>query len=302
MQDRYNSILIGGSGFIGTRLAVSLAKQGERVLNLSRHTPRKPAVGVDFFELDFTDERGTKPFLLPRTEVVVILIGQTGPHFNPEADRLALHAILSKVNAQSEPVKVLYCSTALIYGDSDTPSRESDPTHPVETYARHKAENEVFLREQLAPQHHLAILRLSNVYGDTRSRGFISLIMNRLLEPLPEPFSLNGDGNQERDYIYIEDLVEAISAVKAGLCDRSTINISTGESHSLLSAIKSVEVVSGKKLSFSVTYKSIVEANKIRVSNERLSKVYGYTPRHTFMEGLRVMWETAQAEQNQRIL
>jgi hypothetical protein len=60
--------------------------------------------------------------------------------------------------------------------------------------------------------------------------------------------------------------------------------------------------VSGKKLSFAMTHKSIVEANKIRVSNELLSKMYGYTPRHTFMEGLRVMWEAAQAEQNQRIL
>ncbi len=302
MHDRYNSILIGGSGFIGTHLAVSLAKQGETVLNLSRHASKKPVAGVDFFELDFTDERSVRSFLLPRTEAVVILIGQTGPSFNPEADRLALQAILSKVNAQSEPVKVLYCSTALVYGDADTSSRESDPIRPVELYAQHKAENEVFLREQLAPQHHLAILRLSNVYGDARSRGFISLIMNRLLEPLPEPFSLNGDGNQERDYIYIEDLVEAISAVKAGLCDQSTINISTGESHSLLSVIQSVEVVSGKKLLFSVTHKPIAEANKIRVSNELLSKVYGYTPQHTFIEGLRAMWEAAHAEQHQRIL
>lgn len=301
MHDRYNSIVIGGSGFIGTHLIASLAEQGEAVLNLSRYAPKKAVGGADFFELDFADESSVTSFSLPRTEAVVILIGQTGPHFNQETDRSALQAILNKLNVQSDPVKVLYCSTALVYGDSDTPCHESDPIHPVEAYARHKAENEVFLREQLAPQHHLAILRLSNVYGDTRSRGFVSLIMNRLLEPLPEPFSLNGDGNQERDYIYIEDLVEAISAVKAGLCDRSTINISTGESHSLLSVIQSVELVSGKKLAFSVTHKPIVEANKIRVSNERLSKVYGYTPRHTFMEGLRVMWGTAYSEQNQRI-
>lgn len=295
MLEYYDSILIGGSGLVGTRLGAHLAGTGERVLNLSRRQPGDSESGVDFTKIDFENQKETAGFILPRTGSLIILIGQIGPGFDPESDRRALRTIIELANAQTEPMKILYCSTALVYGNSDTPSRESDLIQPIEPYARHKAENEVFLMEHLASQHYLAILRLSNVYGDMRSRGFVSLVMNRLLEPLPEPFLLNGDGNQERDYIYIQDLVEAIAAVKKQLSDHDTVNIASGESHSLLSVIQIVQAVSGKKLPFVVTHKSVMEATKISISNERLLKKYGYAPRYSLEQGISLMWKSALA-------
>lgn len=298
MLDRYDSILIGGSGFIGTRLGVYLAEKGERVLNISRHQSEKPASDVDFTEMDFDNQEKAASFSLPRTDSLVILIGQIGPGFDPESDRRALQVVVDLVNAQPEPMKVLYCSTALVYGDYEVPARESDPLRPIEPYAKHKAENEAFLKNSLAKHHHLGVLRLSNVFGDIRSRGFISLVMNRFLAPSEEVFRVNGDGDQERDYIHIDDLVEAITAVKAGLKGHDTVNIATGESRTLLSILDTMHAVCDRKLVFEVTHQPVVEALKIRISNEHLQGMYGYMPRHTFAEGLTLMWNRARNEKS----
>lgn len=297
MLERYDSILIGGSGFVGTRLAAYLAGTGERVLNLSRRQPEESVSGVDFSKIDFEDQKEATGFTLPRTDSLIILIGQIGPGFDPESDRVALQRIIALANTQTIPMNVLYCSTALVYGNCDNPARESDILQPIEPYAKHKVENEVLLENALARHHRLGILRLGNVFGDTRSRGFVSLIMNRFLVPRTEIFRINGEGDQERDYIYVDDLAEAIVSVKAGLRGRDTVNVATGESRTLMSVLDAVQSVCGRKLSFEVTHESVIEAKKIRVSNKRLREEYGYTPRHTFTEGVALMWERSLAEQ-----
>ncbi len=296
MLDQYDSILIGGSGFVGMRLGTHLAGLGERVLNLSRHEPEVAVSGMDFVNVDFGNPEAVAQFVLPPTDALIILIGQIGPSFDPLADRRALKAIIDKVNAQVKPMKVLYCSTALVYGDSEVSARESDPIRPIEPYAKHKAENEDFLKNRLAPHHQLGILRLANVFGEIRSRGFISLVMNQLLSDSSEVFRINGDGKQERNYIYVDDLAEAVVAVKSHLAGRDVVNISTGESRTLLSVLEAIQSASGRKLSFEVTHQPVVEAVKIRVSNERLREIYGYTPRHTFIEGLERMWKETVAK------
>ena len=278
------------------RLGTHLAGLGERVLNLSRHEPEVAVSGMDFVNVDFGNPEAVAQFVLPPTDALIILIGQIGPSFDPLADRRALKAIIDKVNAQVKPMKVLYCSTALVYGDSEVSARESDPIRPIEPYAKHKAENEDFLKNRLAPHHQLGILRLANVFGEIRSRGFISLVMNQLLSDSSEVFRINGDGKQERNYIYVDDLAEAVVAVKSHLAGRDVVNISTGESRTLLSVLEAIQSASGRKLSFEVTHQPVVEAVKIRVSNERLREIYGYTPRHTFIEGLERMWKETVAK------
>lgn len=295
MLEHYDSILIGGSGFVGTRLGAHLAGSGEWVLNLSRHQPGDSESGVDFAKIDFGNQEETAGFVLPRTSSLVILIGQIGPGFDPESDRRVLRTIIELANAQTEPMNILYCSTALVYGDCESPARESDPLRPIEPYAKHKAENEALLENALASHHQLGILRLGNVFGDIRSRGFVSLIMNRFLTPRAEVFRVNGDGNQERDYIYVDDLVEAITSIKGNLQGRDTVNIATGESRTLVSVLDAVQSVCDRKLPFEITHEPVIEATKIRISNERLRERYGYTPRHTFTEGLAIMWERALA-------
>jgi UDP-glucose 4-epimerase len=296
MLDQYDSILIGGSGFVGTRLGMHLAGLGERVLNLSRHEPEVAVSGMDFVNIDFGNPEAVAQFVFPPTNALIVLIGQISPSFDPLADRRALKAIIDEVNVQVKPVKVLYCSTALVYGDCEVSAQESDPLRPIEPYAKHKAENEDFLKNYLAPYHHLGILRLANAFGDIRSRGFISLVMTQLLSHSSEVFRVNGDGKQERDYFYVDDLAEAIVAVKSGLAGRDIVNISTGESRTLLSVLEAIQSASGRKLPFEVTHQPVVEATKIRVSNERLREIYGYTPRHSFTEGLERMWEEAVAK------
>lgn len=291
MLKQYDSILIGGSGFVGTRLGAHLAGLGERVLNLSRHQSGDSLSGMDFAKIDFENQEEVANFILPPTASLIILIGQIGPEFDPQSDRQTLRTIIEIANAQAEPMKVLYCSTALVYGNSDKPSRESDLPQPIEPYAKHKAENEVLLENSLARHHQLGILRLGNVFGDTRSRGFVSLIMNRFLAPGTEMFRVNGDGNQERDYIYVDDLAEAIAHVKTGLKGRDTVNVATGESRTLLSVLDTVQSVCDRKFLFEVTHEPVIEATKIRISNVRLRERYGYIPRHTFAEGLALMWE-----------
>lgn len=293
MQDRYDTVLIGGSGFIGTHLSHYLTESGERVLSISRHLPDQPIPGIDSVAIDFSDPTSAKEFSLPSCQSVIILIGQVGPGFDPNKDREALSAVISVINAYGGSLKVLYASTALVYGNCEAPAHESDPLRPIEPYAVHKAENESLLKKSIDPRHSLAILRLSNIFGDIRSRGFISLLVRSLQEPGRSigKFIVNGDGKQERDYLFIDDLVAAFLAVKSRLTGSDVINISSGESRTLLSVIEAVRQVSGKQVDFDLNNQPINEAQVIRVSNKHLAEVYGFTPQLSFKEGVAEMWQ-----------
>lgn len=291
------SVLIGGTGFIGSALAEQLARTGESVLALSRRGEGS-VVGVQYARVDASDTRSLANSL-KEGDRIFILTGQNGPTFDAEGEKELLQSIAKSIQMQKNKRKVFYFSSTLVYGNSEKPSEETDECHPIESYSKFKLDAENILKSSVL-NHTLGIFRLGNVYGSPKNQGFIGLLMRRYFERRGEPLRINGDGHQLRDYIFLDDVLEAVLAVADRLTHSDTVNAASGKSFSLLDIVKRMSRVAGDDISFEMTGTSLEEASAIRVSAERLRRKYAYVARHSLEEGLQKTFDRYRVNQSLR--
>lgn len=284
MQQIAQNILVGGSGFIGSELAIELVRRGENVLSISRHEGIRTS-GVKRLILDISDNSSLEK-KFPHGETVYILVGQNHPDFDAAAELQTLQNLVTVLN-KTRPKKVLYLSSVLVYGETVTQATERSLCCPTDQYSEFKYKAEQLLSKQLNPKIALGILRLANVYGGKKNRGFIGLVMDRLAQKQNTKLVVNGDGLQERDYVFIDDVVAALIAVKKRLTESDTVNIATGESHTLLDILAEVSQITGKPFPYEKNNKDLVEVGKSRVSNEKLKERYQFLPSYRLPKGLK---------------
>lgn len=252
-------LITGGCGFIGSHLAESLLSGGHTVrvlddLSSGRRENIAPSVelivgsvadsalvraamdGVDgCFHLAgiASVERGTQDWLgthaTNQTGAITVFDAARRPSGN---------AIGKAATSGGIGIPVVYASSAAVYGDeASMPLTEASPTRPLSAYGADKLGCEQHAR--VAGIVHLvptAGLRLFNVYGprqDPKSpySGVISIFCDRL--SAHRPISVFGDGQQSRDFVYIDDVVMSLRAAMASLCERARVtsliyNVCTG--------------------------------------------------------------------------
>lgn len=274
------NLLIGGSGYIGSALAPALAAKGVAVISLAKDAVTA-VPGVETVVCDL-GRQPCPPEVIGRADNIFILIGQIGPDFN-KTEELATLARLAE-SLKSAKAKIFYFSSALVYGDTKQPADETAPVAPIDDYARYKLEAEAVLTK-LIPAERLVVFRLSNIYGARKNRGIIGLVMNELVNEKPS-INLNGDGHQQRDFLYRDDLVGAILAVAAKPAASGVVNLSTGRSYSLIEVVELIAKISGRPIAYHVTHRQLNEVKSNLVDNHQLQRVYGFNKFTTFEDGL----------------
>lgn len=228
------SILItGGLGFIGSNLARSLVSVGASVTLVDSLIPTyggnmKNVDGLDgLLSVNICDIRD--PFamraLLQDKDYVFNLAGQTShldSMVDPQTD-LAINTsaqidLLESCRTVSPGCHVVFASTRQIYGKPEyLPVNESHPINPVDANGINKWAGETYHR-LYSDVYGLktTVLRLTNTYGprmrvkDAR-QTFLGIWIRQVLEG--KPFQVFGDGNQLRDFNYVDDVVEALLLV-----------------------------------------------------------------------------------------
>lgn len=281
------TILVGGTGFIGSALVAELVRRGEKVISVSRNLPEKQEVGIEYhaFDIAAQPERLAEIFGIGNT--IFLLTGQNYTGFDAEKEKDIFSRILDKVKVSS-PEKVLFTSSALVYGDCDAPASENYPIHPKEPYSIFKAECEKMIEEKLAGIP-VGILRLANVYGSEKNKGFIGLVFKKALEV--SAIRVNGDGLQKRDYVFLDDVVLSMIAVRDNLHETDRVNISTGKSETLIEVIDAISEVTGKNIPYEITGVLVDEVANSLVDNRKLAEKYGYMPRTSLNDGLKETWK-----------
>ncbi|MEQ8695549.1 MAG: NAD-dependent epimerase/dehydratase family protein, partial [Bauldia litoralis] len=148
---------------------------------------------------------------------------------------------------------VVYASSAAIYGDNDAlPLTEAMPLEPLTPYGADKAGSELHGK---AAWHVFGIpntgMRFFNVYGPRQDpsspySGVISIFAERLIAG--HPLRIFGDGRQTRDFIYVEDVVEALISAMANCCSHASVyNVCTGLPTSINTLVNVLERVVGRK-------------------------------------------------------
>jgi UDP-glucose 4-epimerase len=244
---RFNGLILitGGAGFIGPKIAERLVAKGElvRVLdNLS--TGSMPNIaglintgGVELVKGDVRDPRavggavkgcGIVYHLAAQSSVPVSTDDPLGDmKTNVEGTVNVLDA------ARAAGAKVVFASSSTVYGAaSRVPTPEDSPMVPCSFYGLSKMAAEQYCRlysESFGVP--TVTLRLYNIFGPGTSKGLMIDLYRKLLRD-PKRLEVLGSGKQKKDYLYIEDAVDAfIVASERARCCGESYNIGLGESY-----------------------------------------------------------------------
>ncbi len=253
-------IVTGVAGFIGSHTAESLLGDGHTVCGIDCFTPTYPKVikelnlvvcrQSDRFSLFDSDLRVAElPAILKDADAVIHLAAQPGVRSSWGAgfEDYASHNVVATQRLLEATValgirRFVYASSSSVYGNSKSyPSRIDDLPQPYSPYGVTKLAAE-HLCAAYAHNFGLEViaLRYFTVYGP-RQRP--DMAINRLLRAglEGEPFELYGDGEQVREFTFVQDVVAAnVAALSADAEPGCVLNISSGESSSMNEVIDAV--------------------------------------------------------------
>jgi CDP-glucose 4,6-dehydratase len=263
-------LVTGAQGFIGSWLAESLLDVGAEVVVPQRDVPMLSRFHADGLErrchlvkADVTDFQAMLRILLEhRVSAVfhlaaqaIVSIANAAPLSTFESNVRGTYTLLEACRVASGdgiPIeRIVVASSDKAYGQIDLPYREDTPLQARFPYDVSKASADMIARSFAATfAMPIAVTRLANVYGGG-DFNFDRLVPDttRALLRGASPV-LRSDGTSERDFIYVEDAVDAYLAVAASLSDRSlqgrAWNAGSGRSYPVLQVVDELIAISGR--------------------------------------------------------
>ena len=314
---KYQKIFVtGGAGFIGSHIVDRLTEEDFDVTviddlhtgsltNVSRHRNRK---NFHFVEGDIRDNNLVRKNLKD-IDVVFHEAALASVTFSVK-DPISTNQInvegtlnLLKASCDLDVKRFIFASSAAVYGKTKSPRKnEDDNLNPTSPYGVSKlaAENYVQVFQRLYGLETVC-LRYFNVYGP-RQRvdvhgsygGVISIFINRILKNMPP--TINGDGEQTRDFVYIDDVVEAnILAMNSQNGAGEVFNIATGKNVSINRVAEILKQIMKKEdLENIHTEPRPTDLKHGYASISKAEEILGYKPQFSIEEGLTqlVNWYT----------
>lgn len=234
-------LVTGGAGFIGSHVADRFIREGHEVHvidNLTSGMRENVPEDAVFHELDITSADTTRLVENERYEAIAHLAAQidvrksvADPAFDAEVNVVGFLRLMEAAR-RSGLRKVIFSSTGgAIYGEPEwVPQDESHRLAPLSPYGLSKLTAEQFLSfYQRTYQIDTVALRYANVYGPRQQShgeaGVIAIFAGLLLDQRSP--KIYGDGEQTRDYVYVEDVVEA-NYLALDFNGSGTFNVGTG--------------------------------------------------------------------------
>jgi nucleoside-diphosphate-sugar epimerase len=305
-------LVIGGLGFIGGRLVDVLAARGARVtvVTPSRDRHREAALdhearGVRIIDGDVRDSAAMESAVRGQ-HVVFNLAGQSGavrsmeqPWADLDVNGRGMLTLAEALRRENREARVVFTGSRLEYGRvGPDPVAETHGVDPLCVHAIHKLMAEQYLRlYQRLYGISYAVARVTNPYGPGQPRSRIDYgVVNRLihLALAGETLPIYGDGRQRRDYIYIDDVVEALLAL--GLPDGPSLaasgvfNVGTGIGTSIADMATAItRTAGGGRLGF-VPWPPLaeqIETGDFVADITRIRAEFGWQPAVALEEGLR---------------
>lgn len=223
-------LITGGCGFIGSHVAERFFKEGNEICvidNLSTGFEKNLTMKHKFYNLNVVDPMCEEIFRTNNIDCVVHLAAQVdvtisnqNAYLDSESNILGLVNML-ELSAKYGVKKFIFASSAAVYGDTEAlPISENEPSNPLSVYGMNKSLGEYYC-QQWKQIYNLetVVLRFANVYGPRQGikgeSGVISKFMQQIMDK--QEIVVYGDGQQTRDYIFVEDVVDAIyRSVKIG--------------------------------------------------------------------------------------
>ncbi len=301
-----NILVTGGAGFVGSHIVDRLSPTNKVTVldNLSSGSLSNLEESKDritFVKGDILDKWLLRD-MVAEVEFIFHLAANIGNIKSIEDPYLDMDVnVKGTVNLleaclNSNVKRLVYSSSGAIFGEAKyLPIDEEHPLNPESPYGVSKLAAEkycfAYWKVHGVPT---ASLRYFNIYGSRQGKNeyanVISIFINRIKEG--KPLTVYGDGNQTRDFVFVEDIVQVnLLAATQPAAVGEIFNIGTGIGPSLKELIGILDELSGRKNPVIYTDPRAGEVKHSRANIEKARKMLGYNPKITFKEGLPLTWK-----------
>lgn len=307
-------VITGARGYIGSALAERLAEEGYALRLVSRSTVAsnggRANAAIEHVQADLSEEESWRT-LLDGACAVVHLSARTdlrAAEDDPANDRILnvepVHALIRAVRNSRVAMPVIFASSTSIVGDTNiSPVTEETPDHPCSVYDRHKQECEIIIKNATRSGLLQACsLRLSTVYGYGKgvasinpNRGVLNAVMRGAANGTPP--TIYGEGKYLRDYIFVDDVVDAFCRALDSnqVRDGNHYVIATGRGYSLAEAFRRVAQEASRATGRTVEIRYVPEPLDLHpierpsfVGDSRLfQRLTGWRPKIDLESGIR---------------
>jgi UDP-glucose 4-epimerase len=307
-------LVTGGAGFIGSHLVEELLKENEDVVviddfsmgsmeNIPFQNEKLAIIEGDLsskatVKKVFEEHCFKKIFHLGAIASVAASV--ENPLHTHQTNLEATLYLLEEARLQGGVERFVFASSAAVYGDEPSlPKKETSEIKPLTPYAIDKFASEQYvLAYSRLYEVPTAAVRFFNVFGNRQNpsspySGVVSILTDKfkqLLGGIDTSFTLFGDGEQTRDFIYVKDVVNAVMIVSdQPEAVGETFNVGTGDSVSLNNLISMYEEITGKRLP--IEYKSERQGDiKYSYSDNSKLRSLGFKPGYSMKQGLEEYW------------
>jgi UDP-N-acetylglucosamine/UDP-N-acetyl-alpha-D-glucosaminouronate 4-epimerase len=301
MSKRY--LVTGGAGFIGSHIVRRLVSQGEEVRVIDDLSTGNEArlddvrCSIEFVQGDLADGKVSDEavkgidYVLHQAAIPSVQRSVNDPVGTNRANVTATVNLLESCR-RAGVQRIVYAASSSAYGDTEVlPKTEDMPADPLSPYALQK-----FVGERYCQIYYklygleTVSLRYFNVFGpDQDPHSEYSAVIPKFITALlaKKPITVYGDGEQSRDFTYVENVVEAnLLALQATAAPGNVCNIGCGERISLKALIGFLEEIIGVKAEVSYTEPKRGDVRHSLADITAARRLLGYEPKVMLKEGL----------------
>ena len=308
-QDK-NVLITGGLGFIGSNLAIKLAEAGANITlldamlplyggNLFNIEPIRDQVRVNFSDIR---DRSSMEYLVRDQDHIFHLAGQVShvdsildPYLDVDINVNGTLSMLEACRNYNPDARITFTGTRGQYGPSvKQPVDETAPTNPMGMYAiTNLTAEKIILMYQNVHGIPGVCLRITNTYGPRHHMkhnryGVLNWFVRLALDD--ETIPIFGDGRILRDFLYVDDLTQAV--MRCGLTDAAygdIFNVGSGTAVSFVSlANKIIEIAGSGRCEYApfTAERQALEPGDFSADISKIKSVVGWEPQVSLEEGL----------------
>lgn len=299
---RKSYLVLGSTGFIGTNLVQKLISEGETVVSFSTRD-KSQFRQVNHIKGDIRDTGSIKKVLNLKPNIIVSLVGISGqvftdlkPNLSYEINVTAHIQLLDLILKYCPYTKFIFSSSRLEYGKPKyLPVDEKHPIQPISHYGIQKnlvSSYCTFLNRKYGLD--ISILRTSNPYGPhlTNQKANYNIVNYFVDQSLRgRNLTIFGTGIQKRDYLYIDDFIDALIRVSKNKKSRGNIyNIGSGRGISLVKVAQEIgKNVPKTKIVYQTwpSHEKIVETGDYISDISKIKRELKWTPTVSLQQGIK---------------
>ena len=282
-------VVVGGAGFIGSHIVDKLVEQNHEVIIIDNLSTGKmenvnPKASVEYIDISNVNECPNMVEIMSGADALFLLAAKARvqPSIENPVEYETNNTIgtlnVLKCASDAGVRRVVYSASSSAYGNTEKlPSKESDPINPLSPYGAQKYYGEVMCK-MFSEVYGLETvsLRYFNIYGERQNVGgayamVIGIFADQKLRG--EVMTINGDGEQRRDFTYVGDVVNAniLASQSEKVGKGEVINIGNGDNRSINDI---ADMIGGER----IHREPVIEPKETLADNSLAEKLLGWKP------------------------